>query len=107
MTAQDALAQYGEIQRVTQDMLAAAQAGDWEALVNLEAGRKAALASLMAEEIDYRAAGLGAEKDACIQSILDMDRRIATLTEAWMGEMREMLAAVQSQRKLEKAYGTT
>lgn len=107
MTAQDALGQYRAIQRVTQDMLAAARAGDWEALLNMEAGRKTALASLMAQPVDYRAAGLGGDKDACIQSILAMDREISSLTEAWMGEMREMLAAVQSQRRLEKAYGTT
>lgn len=106
MNAHEALGQYRQIREMTQAMLAAAQAGDWEALVNMEAGRKAAIAAVTERAIDFQAAGLGAEKDACIHSILDADTRIRALTEAWMSEMRETMAAVQSQRKLEKTYST-
>jgi hypothetical protein len=106
MNARDALGHYRQIREVTQHMLAAAQAGDWEALVNLEVGRKAAIAAVTEQAIDFQSAGLGAEKDACINFILDTDDRIRALTEAWMGEMRETLAAVQSQRRLERTYNT-
>lgn len=104
MTAHDALSRYREIQEVTRHMLAAAQTGDWEALVNLEAGRKAALAAVTDPSIDYQAAGLASDRDGCILSILDMDQQIRALTEAWMGEMREILGNVRSQRRLEQAY---
>jgi len=106
MDAREALSRYRQIGEVTQRMLAAAQAGDWEALVNLEVGRKAALAAVTGQPIDYHAAGLGAEKDACIHFILDADKQIRALTEAWMDEMRETLASIRSQRKLESAYST-
>ncbi len=105
MDARSALAQYRQAREATLGMLAAAKEGDWEGLVNLEIARREVLDPLTAQAIDF-GAGQRQEKDACIREILEMDAQIRTLTEAWMGEMRQMLSTVQSQRKIEQAYGT-
>lgn len=105
MDARSALSQYRQARETTRGMLAAATDGDWEGLLNLEIARRSALDEITAQKIDFGADALRQEKDACIREILEMDARIRTLTEAWMGEMREMLATVQSQRKIEQAYG--
>lgn len=102
MDAAEMLAAYRQIREITAQMLAAAQAGDWEALVNLEIGRKAWVERVSASSVSPGA--LAAEKDACIRFVLETDQQIMTLTRAWMGEMEEMLAAVRAQRKLERAY---
>jgi flagellar protein FliT len=105
MDARSALTHYRQAHETTRGMLAAAKGGDWEGLVNLEIARRAALDDLTAQAIDFNAGLLRQEKDACIREILEMDAQIRTLTEAWMGEMRQMLVTVQSQRKIEQAYG--
>ena len=106
MNAQSALGQYHLASDMTQAMLSAAQNGDWEGLVNIEIERRSVLSPLTNLEIDYRIAGLEEEKNSCIRNILELDQQIRALTEAWMGEMRETLASVQSQRKIAQAYGS-
>lgn len=104
MDARSALIQYRQARDMTREMLAAAQAADWEGLVNMEIARRASLDQLTAATIDFEQPALRQEKDACIREILDMDAQIRALTDAWMGEMRQMLTTVQSQRKIEQAY---
>jgi uncharacterized membrane protein len=103
MDSRAAIGRYQEARETTRNMLQAAQAGDWEALVNLEIARRAALDPLGAHNIDFSPA-LAQEKDACINEILELDRQIRALTQAWMAEMRQTLASLQSQRKLAQAY---
>ena len=105
MDARAALNQYLRAQETTRAMLEAARNGDWEGLVNLEIERRATLDSLFEIAVNFRDAGLQEEKDACIRDMLKLDDQIRALTEAWMAEMRETLASVQSQRKLTQAYG--
>lgn len=104
MNAREVLAQYHRLQETTRHMLLAAQEGDWERLVNLEIGRRDALDGLAAREIDFGGNALKEERDDCIREILETDARIRALAEAWMAEMRQMLASVQSQRRIERAY---
>lgn len=103
MDSRQALSQYRQARETTRGMLAAATDGDWEGLVNMEIARRAMLDPLTALSLDF--GGLRQEKDACIREILEMDGRIRKLTEAWMAEMRETLSSIQSQRKVEQAYG--
>ena len=106
MNAQEALVQYQKAHDSARAMLVAAQAGDWEGLVNLEISRRNLLEPLATLQVDYRSAGLQEQKDACIRDILNMDEQIRSLTEAWMAEMRDMLSSVQVQRKVNQAYGS-
>lgn len=104
MDSRQALDQYRLARETTRGMLAAATDGDWEGLVNMEIARRTVLDPMTALNLDF--GSLRPEKDACIREILEMDARIRTLTEAWMAEMRETLSSIQSQRKVEQAYGS-
>lgn len=106
MDSRDAMARYERIRELTRQMLAAAQQSDWDSLIAVEAERKAVVETVTLPDIDFAASGLMSVKDACINEILEMDAQIRGLTETWMGEMREMLSTVQSQRKLERTYNS-
>jgi hypothetical protein len=103
MTPNEAMAEYQRMRETTRRMLVAATEGQWEGLVSLEIERRA-IADRLAGRVDFAATALLAAKDACIRDILEMDTQIRSLTEAWMGEMREMMGTIQSQRKVHKAY---
>lgn len=102
MDATEALDQYRVIEETTRRMLAAARAGDWDTLVNLETDRKAMIERVTAQEVDF--GPRAAEKDGCIRAILKADQEITRLTRAWMDEMQDMLATLRAQRKLAEAY---
>lgn len=105
MDAAGALARYRAVLETTRQMLDAARAGDWEALVNLEVGRKAAIEAITAQSQGLDYGKLAAQKEACIRSILAADEEITRLTRAWMDEITDILASLQTQRRLAQAYG--
>jgi ABC-type branched-subunit amino acid transport system ATPase component len=102
MDAAGALARYRAVLETTRQMLAAARAQDWDALIALEAARKPEIGLLTTLGIDYGASS--AEKDACIREILALDEEIAGLTRSWLAEITEILGAIHTRRRLARAY---
>ncbi|MEO1765701.1 flagellar protein FliT [Thiobacter aerophilum] len=102
MDARQALAQYRAILETTRRMLAAAQAGHWDVLIELERARRAAVDALTSTDLDFGACA--AEKDACIHAIVEADQEITRLSQTWMAEMQDILATLRAQRQLAVAY---
>lgn len=102
MDTPTALACYRQIRELTGRMLEAARAGDWDTLVELEAGRRAAVEAVTNEPVVFGA--LASERDAIIRAILQADQEIADLVRAWRTELNGMLASLAAQRKLERVY---
>jgi flagellar protein FliT len=96
---------YEEMSRVSARMVEAAQAGDWERLIELESGVSRLRDQLMAmpEEVDAGAADL-ARKRTLIERILDDDAEIRRHTEPWMEQVRHLLGDNQRLRELQRAY---
>lgn len=88
----------------SQVMLAAAQEGCWDDLVELETARR----GLLTEASQVAAAVLDdtqiARKQGLIRDILAADAQIKALTQAWMNELQSVLTSVQVERKLIRAY---
>ena len=96
---------YSAAWALTQRMLEAARAEQWDALLELEQGRDVLLAQVMQAQApapsDPKQA---AETAVLIRNILAADQQIQGLTRAWMEEISGVLSSVQAEKKLLKAY---
>lgn len=93
---------YQDAWRLTQDMLAAARARDWERLVELERRRDRCLAGIGQ---DGMAGSDSVEQiSQYIRHILQADKEIMQLTQGWMGELKGLLHSVGNEKKLHDAY---
>lgn len=107
MNAAELLGRYDAMWRITQQMLESAKLGDWDRLVELEHGRSAIVEVLMAQESQASWDAVEqAKKGRLIRGILDADAEIKALTASWMGELREILGSIGTEKKLHKAYET-
>jgi len=101
------LAIYENLWLLTQKMLSAAQNGDWDSLIEGELKRNALVERLMAQTEKVITDTVEQQKTSeIIQHILAADREIKTLTEAWKGELQEILGSIGIEKKLSKAYET-
>lgn len=96
---------YQKICAMSGDMVAAAQAQDWERLVELECGVAALRDMLMKDDGGNLDEAERLAKAALIQRILDDDAEIRRHTEPWMEHVRKYLGDSTRQRQIEKAYG--
>ncbi|MHB1591893.1 MAG: flagellar protein FliT [Sulfuricella sp.] len=87
-------------------MLNAAQKGDWDALIESELKRNAWVERMRVQNespimntVEQQKAG------EIIRHILAADSEIKTLTEAWKGELQEILGSIGTEKKLSTAYG--
>ena len=105
MNSAQLLARYEDLQRLTQQMLETAQRGEWDHLTALEQER-AALVVLLDKQEEGTTWGPaeGAKKGDLIRAILEADAEIKALTEAWMGELQEILGSIGTEKKLHTAY---
>lgn len=107
MNGDDILSLYESVSGLSGDMLAAAQAGEWDQLVELETRCASQVQVLRAGEA---AAPLSAErrarKVAMIRKILADDREIRDLTSPWMAKLGAMLQSSGAERRLANAYGS-
>jgi len=107
MNGDDILSLYESVSSLSGDMLAAAQAGEWDQLVELETRCASQVQVLRAGEA---AATLNAErrarKVAMIRKILADDREIRDLTSPWMARLGAMLQSTGAERRLANAYGS-
>ncbi|WP_314438052.1 flagellar protein FliT [Massilia timonae] len=107
MNGDDILSLYESVSSLSGDMLAAAQAGEWDQLVELETRCASQVQILRAGE---SATPLNAErrahKVAMIRKILADDREIRDLTSPWMAKLGAMLQSSGAERRLANAYGS-
>lgn len=106
MTGQEVLREYATVAELTGQMLAAAEAGDWDHLVVLEQECTAHVDVLKREEaaVVLNPSGRQAKID-CIRRILAHDRQIRDLTMPWMAQLSALINNSGTQRRLATAYG--
>lgn len=99
---------YQQMSALSAEMVAAAQAQEWERLVALEQSVSSLRETLIAEG---ESADLADDdrvlKAALIQRILDDDAEIRRHTEPWMEHVRQFLGDGVRQRRVEQAYGAS
>lgn len=99
---------YQHMSALSADMVAAAQAQEWERLVALEQSVSALRDTLIAESDSANVADEDRIlKAALIQRILDDDAEIRRHTEPWMEHVRQFLGDGARQRRVEQAYGAS
>lgn len=100
---------YENLWLLTQQMLNAARNGDWDVLIEVEINRNALVERLMAQ--NETAAVMNTVEQhktgEIIRKVLAADSEIKTLTEAWQGELQEILGSIGTEKKLSKAYETS
>lgn len=96
---------YQQMSALSADMVAAAQAQDWDRLVELERKVSALRNTLMADDGGNLSENERLAKAALIQRILDDDAEVRRHTEPWMEHVRKYLGDNTRQRRVEKAYG--
>lgn len=86
-------------------MVDAARAAQWEALVGVERERDALVETLRREDTEPpKSARWRERKRDLLARMLALDEEVRTLTEDWMHELREILANVATERKVNKTY---
>ena len=106
MDEQQTLATYERIARLTGQMLAAAEAGQWDQLTALEQETSALFAPLIAEP--HRPARTSPEyrerMSVLLRQILGDDARLRALVEPRLSELSALLGATRRKQTLERAY---
>ena len=107
MTGQEVLREYAAVAELTGQMLAAAEAGDWDHLAVLERECTAHVDVLKSGEaaVQLNPTGRQAKID-CIRRILADDRKIRDLTMPWMAQLSALINNSGTQRRLANAYGS-
>lgn len=101
------LERYAEMLRLTQQMLELAKRSEWDYLVESGHERAAIVEDLIKQEENGVWSQAEREKKGdLIRSILEADDEIKKLTQAWMGELQEILGSIGAEKKLSKAYET-
>ncbi len=94
-----------EVLSLTEQMLDAARKSDWDALVEFEQQRGRLLEDVRSHDADpVRARQNRDRKREVIQTIMQRDDEIRMLTQDWMRELREILASVNTEQRLNKTY---
>lgn len=96
---------YENLWLLTRQMLDAAQKGDWDALIESELKRNAWVERMRVQNESSITNTVEQHKvGEIIRHILAADSEIKMLTEAWKGELQEILGSVGTEKKLHKAY---
>ena len=96
---------YEEMSLLSSRMVAAARAGDWDNLIELEHGVTGLRNTLMATPEDNNAPATDvARKRSLIQCILEDDAEVRRHTEPWMEHVRKYLGDSTRRRDVQKAY---
>jgi len=105
VSGSEVLERYAEMLHLSQQMLASARKSEWDHLIELELKRAVLSEYLMKHEANCTWTTADQEKKGeLIRSILEMDDEIKSLTQAWMGELQEILGSIGTEKKLHKAY---
>ena len=97
---------YEEISALSTRMVAAAQSGDWDNLIELEQGVAKLRDTLLvtSENLSLQDAE---RKRILIQRILDDDAEIRRHTEPWMEQLRQFLGDASRRKRVERTYGSS
>lgn len=108
MNGKELLGRYAEMLSLTQQMLDVARLAEWDRLVEIEHERAVIADNLMKleEGCDEWTQVEQVKKADLIRSILAADDEIKNLSQAWMGELQEILGSIDTGKKLSKAYQT-
>ena len=107
MTNQQILALYGAMCELTEQMVQAAAASDWDLLVLLEQRCAAHTQTLRAHEQPQPMQGAEREqKIELIRRMLQADRQIRDLTMPWMAQLSQLINSAGTERRLINAYGS-
>lgn len=99
---------YVQMCAISQRMVDAARANDWETLIDLEQSI-ARLRDTLTEEADRAADGLASaeKKRELIHRLLKDDAEIRRHTEPWMEQVRMFLTGNSRKQKVDSAYGAS
>lgn len=106
MTGSEVVSVYEAMVGITDRMLAAANAGDWDHLVQLEHQCAACVRQLKDSGDGQPLAGQErVRKVDAIRRMMASDRQIRDLTQPWMANLSAMMNNNQTERRLARAYG--
>ena len=106
MTSQEVVTVYEAMMGITEQMVQAAESGDWDLLVELEQQCAAYTKQLKDSEQPLALVGANRErKVAAIRQMLDDDRKIRDLTTPWMAQLSALISNSGNQRRVAHAYG--
>jgi flagellar protein FliT len=106
MTGQDIVSVYEAMAGISDQMLAAASANDWDRLVLLEQQCNACVRQLKANGDGQPLAGQErVRKVNAIRKMLASDRQIRDLTQPWMAKLSALMNNNATERRLARAYG--
>jgi flagellar protein FliT len=107
MTSQEVLTVYAAMAALTEQMVQAASASDWDRLVELEQRCAAHAQRLRAQEPAQPMQGTQREqKIELIRQMLNADRQIRDLTMPWMAQLSKLINSTGTERRLANAYGS-
>lgn len=106
MTEQEVISVYETMVGITDQMLGAASASDWDRLVELEQQCAAHARRLRENEGVQPLAGQNrVRKVNAIRKMLDADRQIRDLTTPWMARLSALINNTSTERRVARAYG--
>ena len=107
MTGSEVVSMYEAMVGISNQMLAAATASDWDRLTQLEQQCAACVRQLKASG-DGQQPLAGTErlrKVNAIRQMLAADRQIRDLTQPWMAKLQAMISNKGVERRIARAYG--
>jgi len=106
MNEQEIVSLYEAMVGITDQMLAAATANDWDRLATLELQCAACVRQLKANGDGQPLAGQErVRKVDAIRRMLAADRQIRDLTQPWMAKLSAMINNKGNERRVARAYG--
>lgn len=105
MNGQEVVSVYEAMVGLTDQMLAAATASDWDRLAQLEHQCAACVRQLKTEGDGPLAGQERVRKVDAIRKMLATDRKIRDLTQPWMARLSAMMNNNATERRLARAYG--
>jgi flagellar protein FliT len=106
MNGQEVVSLYEAMVGITDQMLAAASANDWDRLATLELQCAACVRQLKSSGDGQPLAGQErVRKVDAIRKMLAADRQIRDLTQPWMAKLSAMINNKGTERRLARAYG--
>lgn len=105
MKSEEILSLYASVADITDQMLSAARAGDWDRVTALETHCARHVATLKSDESPAALSGAARErKVAMIQKILADDRQIRDIAQPWMVQLSALMNSAGTEQKLSQAY---
>ena len=106
MTSQEVISMYEAMVGITEQMVRAASASDWDRLVLLERECAGFVQQLKVNEQPVPLVGATRERKVkAIRQMLDDDRKIRDLTMPWMAQLSALIGSTGTERRLAHAYG--